>query len=192
MWMIDFRYYDNDVLYSFDYTDYSSDKLLHEAYSRDYEPFIVPKDDVNSDPNWFHSDKDVHMDQWTQARFFGHEDDGSDNVNNYPETARVTEHFANIIGTNDIRPRYYKLKAGGEVPEHVDHNTKCGVNIILNDSAGPVEFVDVGQFEYRVALLNTSRLHRVPAHPQERILLKLSIMDVDYDTAKKRIKQNVS
>jgi len=190
--MIDFRYYDNDVLYSFDYTDYSSDKLLHEAYSRDYEPFIVPQDDVNSDPNWFHSDNDVHMDQWTQARFFGYEEDGSDNVNNYPETARVTKHFANIIGTKDIRPRYYKLKAGGEVPEHIDHNTKCGVNIILNESAGPVEFVDVGQFEYRVALLNTSRLHRVPAHPQERILLKLSIMDVDYDTAKKRIKQNVS
>lgn len=192
MWMIDFEYTSNEVIHVFDFENFSQQKLLDEAYSRQYEPFEVPMDDINSDPNWFNNGVDVHMDQWTQARFFGHEEDGSDNVNNYPETNRVTKYFANIIGTKDIRPRFYKLEAGGEVPEHVDHNTKCGVNIILNDNAGPVEFVGVGLFDYRIALLNTSRLHRVPAHPQERILLKLSIMDVDYDTAKKRIKQNVS
>ena len=64
-------------------------------------------------------------------------------------------------------------------------------NIILNESAGPVEFVGIGKFEYRVALLNTSKLHRVPPHADERILLKLSIMDVDFVTAKTRIMKNV-
>ena len=134
MWMIDFEYTSNEVIHVFDFENFSQQKLLDEAYSRQYEPFEVPMDDINSDPNWFNNGVDVHMDQWTQARFFGHEEDGSDNVNNYPETNRVTKYFANIIGTKDIRPRFYKLEAGGEVPEHVDHNTKCGVNIILNDT----------------------------------------------------------
>ena len=192
MWMIDFEYISNEVIHMFDFENYNQQKLLDEAYSRQYEPFEVPMNDINSDPNWFQRGSDVHMDNWTQARFFNEQEDGSDNINNYPETKRVTDIFADIIQTKDIRPRYYKLESNTSVPEHIDHNTKCGVNIILNDSAGPVEFVGVGLFDYRVALLNTSRLHRVPAYPQERILLKLSIMDVDYDTAKKRIKQNVS
>ena len=190
--MIDFEYISNEVIHMFDFENYNQQKLLDEAYSRQYEPFEVPMNDINSDPNWFQRGSDVHMDNWTQARFFNEQEDGSDNINNYPETKRVTDIFADIIQTKDIRPRYYKLESNTSVPEHIDHNTKCGVNIILNDSAGPVEFVGVGLFDYRVALLNTSRLHRVPAYPQERILLKLSIMDVDYDTAKKRIKQNVS
>tara|TARA_R110000772_G_scaffold222251_1_gene332732 strand:+ start:3634 stop:4215 length:582 start_codon:yes stop_codon:yes gene_type:complete len=185
--MIDFEYTSNHVIHMFDYDDYDVNKLLSEAYSRNYEPFIVLQDDPNSDPSWFETEKNVNMDNWSQARFFGDEEDGSDDVNNYPETARVTRHFANITGAQDIRPRYYKLSANTQVPEHIDHNTKCGINIILNDSAGPVEFVGVGQFDYRVALLNTSRLHRVPAYPQERILLKMSIMDVDFDTAKQRL-----
>jgi len=187
MWMIDFDYTSNHVIHIFDYINYDRDKLLSEAYSRNYEPFVVPQDDVNSDPSWFERGTDVNMNNWTQARFFGHEEDGSDNVTNYPETARVTEHFADIIGSNDIRPRYYKLKANTSVPEHIDHNTKCGVNIILNKNPGPVEFVDVGKFYYRVALLNTTQLHSVPPHLQERILLKMSIMDVDFDTAKRRL-----
>lgn len=192
MWMIDFEHIGDHVIHVFDYKDYNQQQLLDEAYSRQYEPFVVPMDDENSDPNWFEKDSDVQMNNWTQARFFQEQTDGSDHLINYPETKRVTKYFASIIQTNDIRPRYYKLEANTSVPEHVDHNTKCGVNIILNDNAGPVEFVGVGLFDYRVALLNTSELHRVPAHPQERILLKLSIMDIDYDTAKKRIKQNVS
>ena len=192
MWMIDFEYISNEVIHMFDFENYNQQKLLDEAYSRQYEPFEVPMDDINSDPNWFQRGADVHMDNWTQARFFNEQEDGSDNINNYPETKRVTDIFADIIQTKDIRPRYYKLESNTSVPEHIDHNTKCGVNIILNDSAGPVDFIGVGKFNYKIALINTTKLHQVPAYPQERILLKLSIMDVDYNTAKKRIKQNVS
>lgn len=190
--MIDFEYISNEVIHMFDFENYNQQKLLDEAYSRQYEPFTVPIDDDESDPEWFTSGKDVHMDHWKQAKFFGEEEDGSDNINNYPETKRVTEYFQKIIKSNDTRPRFYKLESNTSVPEHIDHNTKCGVNIILNDSAGPVDFIGVGKFNYKIALLNTTKLHQVPAYPQERILLKLSIMDVDYDTAKKRIKQNVS
>ena len=191
MWMIDFDNMHEHVIHVFDYDDYDQKRLLQEAYSRKYEPFIVKTDDPHSDPNWFQTGNDVHMNNWTQARFFGDADDGSDNLSNYPETKRITEYFEKIIDTKDIRPRYYKLEANTSVPEHIDHNTKCGINIILNHSAGPVEFVGIGQFEYRVALLNTSKLHKVPPHADERILLKLSIMDVDFVTAKTRIMKNV-
>lgn len=187
MWMIDFDYVDNDVIYIFDYNDYDQEQLLAEARSRRYEPFKVNMHDVNSDPNWFELGKNVCMDNWTQARFFNEEADGSDDLNNYSETKKVTEYFAKLIGTSDIRPRYYRLEANSTVPEHIDHNTKCGVNIILSRHAGPVEFIGHGQYDYRVALLNTSKLHCVPAYPHERILLKLSIMDIDFETAKRRL-----
>jgi hypothetical protein len=187
MWMIDFDYTSNHVIHVFDYNNYNRDKLLSEAYSRNYEPFEVPMNDVNSDPNWFERGLDVNMSNWTQARFFGHAEDGSDDLNNYPETNKVTKYFAKLIESRDIRPRYYKLTANTAVPEHIDHNTKCGINIILNEDPGPVEFVGVGQFDYRIALLNTTRLHSVPPHPQERILLKMSIMDIDFETAKRRL-----
>ena len=196
MWMIDIQELEqqnlqNGYIYVFDYQDYNRQLLLDEAYSRQYEPFEVPMDDINSDPNWFEIGKDVHMDNWTQARFFGEQEDGSDNLDNYPETKRVTQIFADLIQTQDIRPRFYKLEANTSVPEHIDHNTKCGVNIILSKHAGPVEFVGQGTYDYRVALLNTSQLHCVPSFPHERILLKMSIMDVDFETAKQRIINNV-
>jgi len=192
MWMIDFEHIKDEVIHVFDFANYDQQKLLSEAYSRKYEPFEVPMDDENSDPNWFDLGNDVHMDNWTQARFFGDYEDGSDNINNYPETKRVTEYFADVLKSKDTRPRYYKLEANTSVPEHIDHNTKCGINIILSEHAGPVEFVGVGTYDYRVALLNTSRMHCVPAFPEERILLKISVMDVDFITAKQRIIKNVS
>jgi len=190
--MIDFDYIDNEVIYVFDYNDYDQEKLLAEALSRSYEPFDVPMHDVNSDPSWFGPGGDFHMNNFTQARFFGHAEDGSDDLNNYPETNKVTKYFANLIESQDTRPRYYKLEANTAVPKHVDHNTKCGINIMLSDKAGPVEFLDVGQFDYRVALLNTSQMHCVPPYPEERILLKLSIMDVDFETVKLRLKNGLA
>ena len=185
--MIDFDYTDNDFIHIFDFNNYNNSKLLSEAHSRNYEPFEVPMDEKESDPSWFELGKDVHMDNWTQARFFGIEEDGSDDLNNYPETQRLTKYFANIIGTKDIRPRFYRLEPNTSVPEHIDHNTKCGINIILSENAGPVEFIEVGKFDYHVALLNTTKLHSVPPYPKERILLKLSIMDLDFETVKRRL-----
>lgn len=187
MWMIDFEYINNDVIYVFDYNDFNRNSLLDEARSRKYSPFTVDMNNPESDPSWFERGTDVHMNNWTQARFFGDEADGSDSLENYPETARITRYFANKVGSNDMRPRYYKLEPNSTVPEHIDHNTKCGINIILSEQAGPVEFRDYGQYEYRVALLNTSKLHSVPSYPEERILLKMSIMDIDFDIAKRRL-----
>ena len=97
MWMIDFDYTSNHVIHVFDYNNYNRDKLLSEAYSRNYEPFEVSMNDVNSDPNWFERGLDVNMSNWTQARFFGHAEDGSDDLNNYPETNKVTKYFAKLI-----------------------------------------------------------------------------------------------
>lgn len=174
----------NSVIHIFEYNNYDQEKLLQEAHSRHYEPFMVKPDDPHSDPSWFETGNDVNMKNWSQSRFFENE------LNKYPETKRVTEYFTNIIGTKDIRPRYYKLQANTSVPEHIDHNTKCGLNIILNKNAEPVEFVGIGKFKYRVALLNTSKLHKVSPHTDERILLKLSIMDVDFKTAKRKIIDN--
>ena len=82
MWMIDIQELEqqnlqNGYIYVFDYQDYNRQLLLDEAYSRQYEPFEVPMDDINSDPNWFEIGKDVHMDNWTQARFFGEQEDGT-------------------------------------------------------------------------------------------------------------------
>ena len=104
------------------------------------------------------------------------------------ETWRLVDYFKMKLLTNDIRPRFYKQSANSAVPLHADINTKCCVNIILSDNNGPIVFEDIGKVDYKCALLNITKKHEVPAHINERLLLKFSIFDITYEQALDRIK----
>jgi len=188
MWFIDFLY-EEDVIYSFDYNDYDKDALIEEARSRVYQAYGASKYDKGADTGWFKRVDSFVLSNWKQAKFLREDKDGEDWLENYPETNKITKHFKDIIGCTDIRPRFYMLDANTSVPEHTDQNTQCGINIILSDDPGPVRFKMAGEFFYKVALLNVSETHDVPAWPgEDRLLLKISIMDVDFQTAKERLK----
>lgn len=190
MWFIDFLY-EEDVIYSFEYDDYNKDTLIKEAESRIYHAYGANKNDEGADKGWFRKVNSFSLENWKQAKFLHEDNNGEDWLENYPETNRITQHFKNIIGCNDIRPRFYILDANTSVPEHTDQNTQCGINIILSDDPGPVRFKMAGEFFYKTALLNVSETHDVPAWPgQDRLLLKISIMDVDFRTAKEKLKND--
>lgn len=103
------------------------------------------------------------------------------------ETWRLVDYFKMKLLTNDIRPRFYKQSANSAVPLHADINTKCCVNIILSDNNGPIVFEDIGKVDYKCALLNITKKHEVPAHNNERLLLKFSIFDITYEQALAKI-----
>ena len=179
---------EEDVIYKFDFDLYDKQKLINEANSRIYHSYGADISDPNADKSWFKKTNKFVIEHWKQAKFFGEREDGEDNLNNYQETKRVTDYFKNILQSNDIRPRFYLLDSNTSVPEHTDQNTQCGINIILSKDAGPVRFKNVGEYFYKTALLNVSQTHDVPAWPgEDRLLLKISIMDVDFNTAKNRL-----
>ena len=59
------------------------------------------------------------------------------------------------------------------------------INFVLSGSKSPIEFRN-GPVEYTVAMIDVQKEHRVTASNGKRILFKLSIFDIDYDTACKR------
>lgn len=142
---------------------YDEDILLLEAELVDFKPF----ESGMNNGTWFD-----HAPNWLQGRV---------RDERCQEVFRVMDDIQKIAGCTDIRPRFYKQEANTEVPMHVDLNTKCSVNIILSDNSGPVVFEDHGEIMYKCAILDTTKRHGVPSYPEERILLKYSIFDQEYE-----------
>jgi hypothetical protein len=82
----------------------------------------------------------------------------------------------------DIRakPRFYFQQPYYFLPEHVDNDTTCSVNIVLTPNPAPVTVEGV-DYTYTQAVLDTTKRHSVQNGPEERILLKFSIFDVSYE-----------
>lgn len=147
---------------------YDKNLLISEAESLEFKPFELPKK-YNS---WWD-----YVPTWLQGWI------GDANV---PEITRIGNIITEKLGTEDLRPRFYKQQANTELPMHSDYGTKCAINIILSDDAAPILFENGGEFKYTCALLNIQERHAVPAYPKERFLLKYSIFDIDYHEAVKR------
>ena len=85
------------------------------------------------------------------------------------------------IGVEKIaKPRFYYMKPHMVLPLHVDLNTQCSFNFILTDNPAPIEIEGVDYF-YTQALLNTTKQHTVFNTSEERVLLKLSILNQSYE-----------
>lgn len=145
---------------------YDSKALISEHKKIEFKPFTSGK----NNGTFFD-----HAPTWLQGRV--------KNLNDCPEIKRITEYLCQTLVSQDVRPRFYRQEANTEVPMHTDLNTKCCVNIVLSESAAPIVFEDLGAIEYSCALLNITKRHMVPPHPTERLLLKFSIFDVDYEEA---------
>ena len=97
------------------------------------------------------------------------------------EVYNVLNQIRSITGIENISPRFYRQQNNTEVPMHKDLGTKCCVNIVLSDNFGPVYFEESGNHLYECALLDTTKMHCVPPYPEERIILKFSIFDYEYE-----------
>lgn len=89
----------------------------------------------------------------------------------------------------ETRGRYYKLTSNYELPVHTDRGTQCSFNYVVNGKA-PVTFHDNGldiPIYYKQGICNTTIEHSVPAEPNDRFLLKLSIFEETYNDFRKKV-----
>jgi len=149
--------------------DYDRKALISESKIATYKPFETG----HNSGSWFD-----HAPTWLQGRIT--------DLEGFPEIKRLTEHVAHKINSSDVRPRFYRQQANTSVPMHEDQNTRCCINIVLSEKAAPITFEDIGDVDYECALLNITRRHAVKEYPEERLLLKFSIFDVDYEDAVER------
>lgn len=100
--------------------------------------------------------------------------------NNYVQ--QIMDDFE-VLGS----PRFYWLAANSCIPPHIDNETTCSINFILNDNPAPVNFSKFS-FVYTQCLLNTSVIHWVRNNDTDRLLFKISIFNESYADLSKRIK----
>lgn len=82
--------------------------------------------------------------------------------------------------------RFYYQDKDYYLPEHQDTGTTCSLNFILSADPAPVT-INGQDYTYTQALLDTSQMHGVKNNGSERILLKLSIVDRNFELASKHL-----
>lgn len=87
----------------------------------------------------------------------------------------------------EVRPRFYLLPKGVEIPEHIDNNTKCSINFLINSKNPAPVTIEGVDYYYKTCLLNTQKMHSVKNNTEDRLLFKLSIFDDDFETVKEKI-----
>lgn len=99
------------------------------------------------------------------------------------------EHIEKIMTDFEVvgRPRFYWLEPFAEIPEHVDNDTQCSINLILTDTPAPI-VIKGKEYTYQQALLNTTVPHAVFNGSSERVMLKISIFNETYEQLASRIK----
>jgi len=105
-----------------------------------------------------------------------------------PANFHYAKYLIKCFNLGEARPRFYTLPKGSNIPEHIDDQTKCSINILLEtNNPAPVTIEGVDYF-YKTCLLNTQKIHSVKNKTEDRILFKISIFDDDFETIKKKIK----
>ena len=97
------------------------------------------------------------------------------------------QRFVWDFGLHDYysKPRYYILEAGKKLPTHVDSNTKCSVNVILNNNHSLIQIEDKIHL-YKQALINTQKKHSVDnTNGEDRIIMRISFFDISFEKLKK-------
>lgn len=167
----------SDYLYELELT-YDKKKLQEEIADLNLEPYFA--DNPNKD-SWFAGPK-----SWLTAEI---------PENSNTEIDKVGKQLSELLETKSFDMIVLFQKANTSVPVHTDKVSKkllalsdseaiqCGVNIQLNDDAGPVNFPDFGLITYECALLNIMEKHGVPEHPIDRLFIKFRILDISYKEA---------
>ncbi len=167
--------------------DYNEDILLMISDEVKYRPFTAK---TRLSEEEMHDRFDKSEREMAQKNFFFDDDNGwliGETVRGYEEVTRLVNHTKSMLGEVKIKPRFYVQKKDVFVPEHKDIGTECAINILISDECAPITYKDYGDIYYKCALINTQRTHCVKTDV-ERILFKLSIMDMKYEDAASRLR----
>ena len=140
--------------------------------------------DVNEDILLLEYDKIKHTAKDYIDRRPGGQADGWKII---PAQFHYAKYLINYFRLGEVRPRFYTLPKGANIPEHIDDETKCSINFLLEtNNPAPVTIEGVDYY-YKTCLLNTQKLHSVKNNSEDRLLFKLSIFDEDFETVKEKI-----
>jgi len=162
--------------------EYNEDILLTISDEVKYKPFTAKTRLTEKELRDRFDGYDKKM---AQKGFFFDDNNGwliGQTASGYIEVDRLVEYTKSKLGDVEIKPRFYVQKKDVFVPEHKDMTTECAINILLSDDCAPITYRDFGDIYYKCALVNTQEIHSVKTGV-ERILFKLSIMDMKYETA---------
>jgi len=138
---------------------------------------------IDKDTNWWRDQK-----SWNTGYKLKNE-----NINDLPESQRLTNLFKRIVKTENIKPNFFTQTKGTEVKTHIDVGTLCAINFMIKGGETPVRFDDADSViveKYTVALLDVSRNHSVPVQTgEDRLLFKLRFTHNKYEEVKEAIKQ---
>ena len=77
------------------------------------------------------------------------------------------------------------IKLTETIPWHTDWDTKCAINYLLNDDLESAGHIEIGEkaekFQYRMAVIDTTKRHRAVVYDKPRKILKISIFDETYE-----------
>ena len=108
--------------------------------------------------------------------------------NNWKIVRHVFPYAAEIIKNldlenYDVRPRFYILDKNTTLSPHTDLGTECAINILLSQNNAPINIEGI-DYKYKQALINTQLMHSVSNLDEDRIIFKLSIMNLSFSDAK--------
>lgn len=146
--------------------------LLFTSYPLDTELCVELAEEARSQayPYKISANTDWDIPEWLMAEF----------------TSDYIEQIISDIGMA-CESRFYYQDKNYYLPEHRDGGTTCSLNFILGDNPAPVT-INGKDYTYSQALMDTSQMHGVKNTGSERVLLKLSILDLDFSEASKQLK----
>lgn len=166
------KYYkkDFDLIKQEKYQRDDRNKISHLKYNFDLNELYVDflKNYDKAQP---YEDYRKKLDEWKIIRY---------------EKSEYVQKICRDLGI-DGDPRFYVLEPHAFLGQHLDHGTRCSINVILSDESAPVSFMGK-EFYYKACLLNTQLRHGVQNGPEERLLFKLSIKNESYEQVKEKLK----
>ena len=146
--------------------------LLHTTYPLDTKLCLALAEKARplAFPYKLSAQHDWDVPEWLMAEF----------------TSDYIEQIKSDIGLA-CESRFYFQEKNFYLPEHQDTGTTCSLNFVLSDDPAPVTINGI-DYTYTQALMDTSQMHGVKNSASERILLKLSIIDMDFKQASKHLK----
>lgn len=147
--------------------------ILYTSYPLDTDLCLELADEARdyAYPYKLSAQHDWEMPEWLMAEY----------------TSEYIEQIISDIGMACESRFYYQAK-NFYLPEHQDGGTTCSLNFILGDDPAPVT-INGKDYTYTQALMDTSQMHGVKNTGSERILLKLSILDLDFEVASKTLSE---
>ena len=168
---------DNEYYYNLDFLNIDIDTCINEW--KNVETHSKPYENTESFANGTFFQ---YAETWQIVEI--HKDE--ELLKKTPYINSISKKFEDM-GLGKSRPRFRRQLANTSVPYHVDKQIGCAINVILSENRGPVTFEDIGDVEYRITLLNTTKNHMVREHDIDRILLKWPLF-ISFNEAKNILK----